>query len=92
MATLHTSHFQVNPAASTSYTHSLVFIDMAVEDYSDLVNGVLDNTQVFVLDSTQNGVEQITEILASCVDAQRLVGRYRSNLTEIQSDDNAIAM
>ncbi|MCC5625974.1 DUF4347 domain-containing protein, partial [Nostoc sp. CHAB 5715] len=65
MATLHTSHFQVNPATSTSYSHSLVFIDMAVEDYSDLVNGVLDNAEVFVLDSTQNGVEQITEILAS---------------------------
>ena len=74
MATLHTSHFQVNPATSTSYVHSLVFIDMAVEDYSDLVNGVLDNAQVFVLDSTQDGVEQITEILASC---------DRPNLTNI---------
>ncbi|BBD69051.1 hemolysin-type calcium-binding region [Nostoc commune NIES-4072] len=83
MATLHTSHFQVNPATSTSYTHSLVFIDMAVEDYSDLVNGVVDNAEVFVLDSTQNGVEQITEILASCVDAQRLVARHRPNLTNI---------
>ncbi|MDZ8222531.1 DUF4347 domain-containing protein [Nostoc sp. ChiVER01] len=82
MATL-TSHFQVNPTTSTSYIHSLVFIDMAVEDYSDLVNGVLDNAQVFVLDSTQDGVEQITEILASCVDAQRLVARHRPNLTNI---------
>ncbi|MEH1871599.1 DUF4347 domain-containing protein [Nostoc sp.] len=83
MATLNTSHFQENPATSTSNTHSLVFIDMAVEDYSDLVNGVLDNAQVFVLDSTQDGVEQITEILASCVDAQRLVARHRPNLINI---------
>ena len=74
MATLNTSHFQVNSATSTSYIHSLVFIDMAVEDYNDLVNGVLDNAQVFVLNSTQNGVEQITEILASC---------NRPNLTNI---------
>ena len=66
MATLHTSHLQVNHATSTSNTHSIVFIDMAVEDYSGLVNGVLDNTQVFLLDSTHNGVEQITEILGSC--------------------------
>ncbi|MEH2313882.1 MAG: DUF4347 domain-containing protein [Nostoc sp.] len=65
MATLHTSDLQVNSATSTSNTHSIVFIDMAVEDYSGLVNGVLDNTQVFLLDSTQNGVEQITEILGS---------------------------
>ncbi|BDI15194.1 hypothetical protein ANSO36C_09960 [Nostoc cf. commune SO-36] len=66
MTTLHTSHFQENSAIFTSDTHSLVFIDMAIEDYSGLANGVLPNTQVFVLDSTQNGVEQITEMLASC--------------------------
>ena len=65
MATLHTSHLQENHATSTSNTDSLVFIDMAVEDYSGLVNGVLDNTQVFLLDSTDNGVKQITEILGS---------------------------
>ncbi len=74
MATLHSSHFQVNPATSTSYVHNLVFIDMAVEDYSGLVNGVLDNSQVFVLDSAQNGVEEITAILASY---------NRTNLTNI---------
>ncbi|MEH2276016.1 MAG: DUF4347 domain-containing protein [Nostoc sp.] len=65
MATLHTLHLQLNHATSTSNTDSLVFIDMAVEDYSGLVNGVLDNTGVFLLDSTDNGVEQITEILES---------------------------
>ncbi|MEH2128073.1 DUF4347 domain-containing protein [Nostoc sp.] len=83
MATLHTSHFSEHSAVSISYTHSLVFIDMAVEDYSDLVNGVLPNSQVFVLDSTQNGVEQITKILTSWVDTQRLVVRHRSNLANI---------
>ena len=74
MATLHTSRLQLNHATSTSNTHSIVLIDMAVEDYSGLVNGVLDNTRVFLLDSTQNGVEQITEILGSCAG---------SNLTNI---------
>ncbi|MEH2290354.1 DUF4347 domain-containing protein [Nostoc sp.] len=83
MATLHTSNFPENHATSTSYTHSLVFIDMAVEDYSDLINGVLDNAQVFVLDSTQNGVEQITKILANWVDAQQLAVRHCLNLTDI---------
>lgn len=66
MVTLHSSHSQVNPEIFTSYTHSLVFIDMAVEDYSGLVNGVLPNTEVFVIDSTHNGIEQITEILTNC--------------------------
>ncbi|MFN6465884.1 MAG: DUF4347 domain-containing protein [Nostoc sp. DedVER02] len=83
MVPLHTSQFQANPATRTSYSHNLVFIDMGVEDYSDLVNGVLENTQVFSLESTQNGVEQITGILKSYVDAQQLVGRHRSNLINI---------
>ncbi|MBD0388160.1 MAG: DUF4347 domain-containing protein, partial [Nostoc sp. C3-bin3] len=74
MTTLYTSHFQANSATSNSSSHNLVFIDMAVEDYSDLVNGVFDNTQVFVLDLTHNGVEEITKILTSC---------NRPNLTNI---------
>jgi|GEM_PF-1122674 len=66
MVTLHISHSQENPKIFTSNTHSLVFIDMAVEDYSSLVNSILPNTEVFVIDSTRNGVEQITEILTNC--------------------------
>ncbi|MBD2516324.1 DUF4347 domain-containing protein [Nostoc sp. FACHB-973] len=38
---------------------------MALEDYQTLVNGVISDTEVFLIDSTQNGVEQITEILAT---------------------------
>ncbi|MEH1870280.1 DUF4347 domain-containing protein [Nostoc sp.] len=68
MATLHTPHFQLNSVIPTSYTHSLVFIDAAVEDYQSLVNGVISHTKVFVIDSTKNGVEQITEILATRAD------------------------
>ncbi|MDZ7965362.1 MAG: DUF4347 domain-containing protein [Nostoc sp. DedSLP03] len=81
MATLHTSHFSEN--SPLSITHSLVFIDTAVEDYSHLVSGVLPNSQVFVLDSTQNGVEQITKILTSWADAQRLIVKHGSNLANI---------
>ncbi|MEH2279927.1 MAG: DUF4347 domain-containing protein, partial [Nostoc sp.] len=68
MATLHTPHFQLNSVIPTSYTHNLVFIDTAVEDYQSLINGVIPNTEVFVIDPTQNGVEQITEILATRAD------------------------
>ncbi len=74
MTTLHRSGFQVNPKTSTSGGYSLVFIDMGIEDHSSLAKGVIGNTKVFVLDQTQNGVEQITEILANC---------DRLNLTDI---------
>ncbi|BBD68749.1 hemolysin-type calcium-binding region [Nostoc commune NIES-4072] len=68
MATLHTPHFQLNSVIPASYIHSLVFIDTAVADYQSLINGVISHTEVFVIDSTKNGVDQITEILATRAD------------------------
>ncbi|MGF1937655.1 MAG: DUF4347 domain-containing protein [Nostoc sp. ChiQUE02] len=68
MVTLQTPHFQLNTVISTSYTPHLVFIDTAVEDYQSLINGVIPHTEVFVIDQTKNGVEQITEILTTRAD------------------------
>ncbi|BDI19224.1 hypothetical protein ANSO36C_50260 [Nostoc cf. commune SO-36] len=65
MLTLHTPYSPLNSVITTLYRHNLVFIDTAVEDYQNLINGVIPNTEVFVIDPTQNGVEQITEILAT---------------------------
>ncbi|MDZ7949786.1 putative Ig domain-containing protein [Nostoc sp. DedQUE09] len=45
-------------------TH-LVFIDSQVENYQCLVAGVLPNTSVVVLDPDQNGIEQISQVLAT---------------------------
>ncbi|MDZ7968223.1 MAG: DUF4347 domain-containing protein [Nostoc sp. DedSLP03] len=45
-------------------TH-LVFIDPQVENYQCLVAGVLPNTSVVVLDPDQNGIEQISQVLAT---------------------------
>ncbi|MEH2379699.1 MAG: DUF4347 domain-containing protein [Nostoc sp.] len=43
----------------------LVFIDPQVEKYQNLVAGVLPNTTVIVLDADQNGIEQISQVLAT---------------------------
>ncbi|MEH1910537.1 MAG: DUF4347 domain-containing protein [Nostoc sp.] len=43
----------------------LVFIDPQVENYQNLVAGVLPNTTVIVLDADQNGIEQISQVLAT---------------------------
>ena len=48
---------------SQASTKFLVFIDPAVDDYQSLVKGVVANTEVIVLDSQRDGVEQITEAL-----------------------------
>ncbi|NJM62910.1 MAG: DUF4347 domain-containing protein, partial [Oscillatoriales cyanobacterium RU_3_3] len=39
---------------------SIAFIDLDVDDYQTLVNGVLPGTEVVVLDKNSNGIEQIT--------------------------------
>src|SRR4028119_2426095 len=44
---------------------TLVFIDSNVEDYQSLMSGISPNAEVIILDETRNGIEQITERLAT---------------------------
>lgn len=43
---------------------TLVFIDATLDDYQHLAQGVVPDAQVVVLDSRQDGIEQITAVLA----------------------------
>ncbi|WP_172642155.1 DUF4347 domain-containing protein [Cylindrospermum stagnale] len=43
----------------------LVFIDSQVEDYQSLIAGVLPETSVVVLEADRDGIEQISQVLAS---------------------------
>ncbi|MTJ49860.1 DUF4347 domain-containing protein [Dolichospermum sp. UHCC 0259] len=52
---------------------SLVFIDSRIQDYQYLAANVTPDTEVVILDATQDGVDQITQALAG-----------RSNLKSIQ--------
>ncbi|MEI6445110.1 MAG: DUF4347 domain-containing protein [Nostocales cyanobacterium ELA583] len=56
----------------TKSTKSIVFVDSNVADYQRLVNGVEPGTLVFIIDSTQDGVRQITENLAGLTDIDSL--------------------
>lgn len=42
---------------------TVVFIDAGVENYQQLVNGVIPTAEVFVLDATADGIEQISQVL-----------------------------
>lgn len=59
------------PTQSTQDLHEqipptrLVFIDPRVENYPSLVAGVLPNTSVVILDADQDGIEQISQVLAT---------------------------
>ena len=42
---------------------TVVFIDAGVENYQQLVNGVISAAEVFVLDAAADGIEQISQVL-----------------------------
>ena len=44
---------------------TLVFVDANVADYQTLVSSVQPGTEVVVLNSSSNGIEQITEVLGN---------------------------
>ncbi|MEG4365363.1 DUF4347 domain-containing protein, partial [Microcoleus sp. C2C6] len=44
---------------------TLVFIDSNIEDYQSLISGISPNAEVIILDETLDGIEQITERLAT---------------------------
>ena len=52
-----------------------VFVDTAVEGYETLLEGINNNAEVFLLDSTKDGVEQIADFLnrKSDIDAVHIV-------------------
>lgn len=50
---------------NTSTPTNLVFIDPSVDDFGSLLKGLKSNSEAIILDSTQDGVAQISNFLAS---------------------------
>ena len=60
-----TSAQGVAAAALPDTTTQVVFIDSRTPDIADLINGALPGEQIFVLDPTQDGLDQIASILTA---------------------------
>lgn len=62
-------------ATLISRSTTLVFIDASIDDYQHLVSGVIPTANVFVIEPTQDGVEQISQVLRQypTVDAVHIV-------------------
>jgi hypothetical protein len=56
-STLHSAPNTSNQVAT------VVFIDAGIENYQQLVNGVIPAAEVFVLDAAADGIEQISKVL-----------------------------
>ncbi|MEM7759885.1 MAG: DUF4347 domain-containing protein, partial [Cyanobacteria bacterium P01_A01_bin.40] len=76
-----------------SSSSNIVFIDANIDNYQSLISSI-DNTELMILDSTRDGVEQITEVLAnySEVDSIHIIshgqsGRLQLGSTEVNTDN-----
>ena len=65
-------------------TQTLVFVDSQVENYQNLVEGIAPNTEIIVLDSSQDGIEQISEVLAGRAEIDNIQIVSHGNDGELQ--------
>jgi Domain of unknown function (DUF4347) len=56
---------RANPAIALTQAPQIAFIDRQLSGYEALVAGVLPGVEVFLLDPEQDGVQQITRVLAT---------------------------
>ena len=65
----------LSTATTPSDRREIVFIDTGVEDYETLLLGIDPNTEAILLDSTRDGIEQISEFLSdrSDIDAVHII-------------------
>ncbi|NJN75740.1 MAG: DUF4347 domain-containing protein [Synechococcaceae cyanobacterium RL_1_2] len=69
----------MNYLSKSSSSSTFVFIDRAIEDYQQLIQGKIEGVKVFSLEQNSNGLEQITRILSyyDRVTSIHLVGHGR---------------
>jgi len=68
----HREFLRATESVGAPTVKNVLFVDARVENCDSLARGATANTFVFVLDSTRDGVEQITRILANCSDLDSL--------------------
>ena len=68
----HREFLRTTESVDARIVKNVLFVDARVENWDSLARGATADTFVFVLDSTRDGVEQITRILANCSDLDSL--------------------
>jgi uncharacterized repeat protein (TIGR01451 family) len=68
----HREFLRATESVGARIVKNVLFVDARVENWDSLARGATADTEVFVLDSTRDGVEQITRILANCSDLDSL--------------------
>ncbi|MEG5247824.1 DUF4347 domain-containing protein, partial [Microcoleus sp. ARI1-A1] len=68
----HREFLRATESVGARTVKNVLFIDARVENSDSLARGATAGTEVFVLDSTRDGVDRITRILANCSDLDSL--------------------
>ena len=77
-----------NNHSPSSTPTNLVFIDPAVEDFGSLLKGLKSNSEVVILDASQDGVSQISNFLANyqgIVDSVQILSHGAAGLLQLGS-------
>jgi len=90
----HREFLRATESVGVPTVKNVLFLDARVGNWDSLARGATADTFVFVLDSTRDGVEQITRILANCSDLDSLQivshgreARVQLGLIELCSDN-----
>jgi len=83
----HREFLRATESVGARIVKNVLFIDARVENCDRLARGATADTFVFVLDSTRDGVEQITRILANCsdLDSVQIVSHGREARVQLGS-------
>ena len=68
-------------------THEIVFIEDNVEDYGQILSAIGADKEIHILDSSQNGIDQIAALLRSrsSIDALHIIGHGTSGALNLGS-------
>ena len=83
----HREFLRATESVGARTVKNVLFVDARVENSDSLARGATADTFVFVLDSTRDGVEQITRILANCsdLDSVQIVSHGREARVQLGS-------
>ncbi len=59
-------------AADTTVSNQIVFIDPTVQDYQSLIADIAPDTQVYLLDAQEDGLQQIADVMQSQTDVSAI--------------------
>jgi len=79
---------------TSSTVSSLIFVDSSVNDYQSLIQGASENARIVILDPSQDGIEQMSQVLSHYSDLESIQiishgseGRLQLGSTQLNTEN-----